>query len=118
MSILTLVLATMVAIEQLYIMYLETFATQSSITQKVFRLDPEQVMDKTIVNLLKNQGIYNGLIAVFELYGLFVSQSSEIVTVFLFFVVAAAIYSSLTVDKKIIFKQGGIAILTLLSLWL
>ena len=65
--------------------------------------------------LLKNQGIYNGLIAVFLLYGIF-TNSQLLVTVFVLNVFFAAIYGAITANKKIILTQGGPAILTLLSL--
>jgi len=52
------------------------------------------------------------------LYGIYFSQSLEIVTIFVLFVLGAATYGSLTADKKIILKQGGPAILTLLSMLL
>ena len=66
-------------------------------------------------NLFKNQGIYNGLIAVFLLYGIF-SNSQLLVTVFVLNVFFAAVYGAVTANKKIIFTQGGPAILTLFSL--
>ncbi|WP_366920539.1 DUF1304 family protein, partial [Streptococcus pneumoniae] len=42
----------------------------------------------------------------------------EIVTIFVLFVIGAATYGSLTADKKIILKQGGSAILALISILL
>ena len=104
MSIITLILAGIVALEHLYIMYLETFATHSDTTSR-----------DSVTNLFKNQGIYNGLIAVFLLYGIFTS-SQLLVTVFVLNVFFAAIYGAMTANKKIILTQGGPAILTLLSL--
>ena len=41
MSLITVVLATLVALEHFYIMYLETFATQSEATSRVFSTDKE-----------------------------------------------------------------------------
>ncbi|MDO4205739.1 MAG: DUF1304 domain-containing protein, partial [Streptococcus gallolyticus] len=66
-------------------------------------------------NLFKNQGVYNGLIAVFLIYGIFTANAT-LVTVFLVNVVLVALYGSLTADRKIILKQGGLAILALLTL--
>ena len=93
MSIITLILAGIVALEHLYIMYLETFATHSDTTSRVF----------------------NSLIAIFLLYGIF-TNSQLLVTVFVLNVFFAAIYGAITANKKIILTQGGPAILTLLSL--
>ena len=116
MSIITLILAGIVALEHLYIMYLETFATHSDTTSRVFNMSKEELQRDSVTNLFKNQGIYNALLGVFLLYGIYFSQNLEIVTIFVLFVIGAAAYGSLTADKKIILKQGGPAILTLLSI--
>ena len=42
MSIITLILAGIVALEHLYIMYLETFATHSDTTSRVFNMSKEE----------------------------------------------------------------------------
>ena len=115
MSIITLILAGIVALEHLYIMYLETFATHSDTTSRVFNMSKEELQRDSVTNLFKNQGIFNGLIAVFLLYGIFTS-SQLLVTVFVLNVFFAAIYGAMTANKKIILTQGGPAILTLLSL--
>ncbi|SEK99697.1 DUF1304 domain-containing protein [Streptococcus equinus] len=114
MSIITIVLAILVALEHFYIMYLETFATQSKSTARVFNMSEEELQRESVTSLFKNQGIYNGLIAVFLLYGIF-TENISIVVIFLLNVILAAIYGSLTADKKIILKQGGLAILALLT---
>ena len=73
MSTLTTVLAILVALEHLYIMFLETIATNSKSTSRVFGISIDQLKSKTIATLLKNQGVYNGLIAVL----LFVAEGAE-----------------------------------------
>lgn len=115
---LTLVLGTLVALEFFYIMYLETFATRSRTTARVFNMTEQELARDSVSVLFKNQGVYNGLIGVGLLYGLFVSQSIEIVTMLLIYVVLVALYGSITSNKKIILTQGGLAILTLLSMLL
>lgn len=114
MSLITIILSLLVALEHFYIMYLETVATQSSATARVFGLPQEELERESVSNLFKNQGVYNGLIAVFLLYGIF-TENISIVVIFLLNVILAAIYGSLTADKKIILKQGGLAILALLT---
>lgn len=114
MSIITLILAALVALEHFYIMYLETFATQSKATARVFNMSEEELQRESVINLFKNQGIYNGLIAVFLLYGIFTGNAT-VVVIFLLNVVLAALYGSVTADRKIIVKQGGLAILALLT---
>ena len=58
MSIITLILAGIVALEHLYIMYLETFATHSDTTSRVFNMSKEELQRDSVTNLFKNQGIY------------------------------------------------------------
>lgn len=106
-----------VAVEHLYIMYLETIATTSKKTAETFNLKQQELKDKNIQTLLKNQGIYNGLLALSLFYGAFLSSSpKEFVAVLLIFIILAAIYGSLTSSKSIILKQGGPAILALILL--
>ena len=116
MSIITTILATAVALEHLYIFYLETIATQSATTSRVFKMTQEELARPSVDKLFKNQGVYNGLLALFLLYGLYLSSNVELVVVFLVFVVAAASYGALTANRKIIVTQGGPAILALPSL--
>lgn len=115
MSLITLILSVLVALEHFYIMYLETFATQSDATSRVFNMSKEELQRTSVTNLFKNQGGYNGMIGVFLLYGVFTSNTT-VVTIFLLNVILVALYGSLTADRKIILKQGGPAILALLTL--
>ena len=115
MSTLTTVLATLVALEHLYIFYLETIATQSATTSRVFNMAQDELARPSVDKLFKNQGVYNGLLALFLLYGIYLSANVELVVVFLVFVVTAASYGALTANRKIIVTQGGPAILALLS---
>ncbi|CQR24088.1 integral membrane protein [Streptococcus varani] len=116
MSTLTSVLATLVALEHFYIFYLETLATQSKTTGRIFNMSQEELAKPSVDKLFKNQGVYNGLIAVCLLYGLYISKATELVALFLIFVVAVALYGALTTDKKILLTQGGLAILALFGL--
>lgn len=115
MSIITVILSILVALEHFYIMYLETFATQSPATARVFGLSKDELQRQSVSNLFKNQGVYNGLIAVFLIYGIF-TVNATLVTIFLINVILVALYGSLTADRKIILKQGGLAILALLTI--
>lgn len=115
MSKLTLILATLVALEFFYIMYLETFRTTSAKTAKVFKLTPADLSNPTVQTLFKNQGIYNGLLAVLILLAVFVFASKVATVILMSYIILVAIYGSLTSNPKIILMQGGLAILTLLS---
>ena len=117
MSILSIILVTLVAILFFYIMYLETFATDSESTSRVFNITQEELRKASLNTLFKNQGIYNGLLGVALLYGAFLSKNPvEIVAMLLIYIILVAIYGGLTSDKKIILKQGGLPILALISL--
>lgn len=118
MSILTTILTILAALECFFILYLETIATTSAKTSKVFNMDQEELKRASVQSLFKNQGVYNGLLGVGLLYGaFFASNPKEMVAAFLIYMILAALYGAVTVDKKIILKQGGVAILALLSLF-
>ena len=117
MSIVTTILTVLVALLFFYIMYLETFATDSDAASRVFNIDKEELRKPNLNVLFKNQGVYNGLIGVGLLYGTFLSKNSkEIVGMLLIYIILVAIYGGLTSDKQIILKQGGLPILALISL--
>lgn len=71
MSLLTIILASLAALEHLYIFYLESIRTTSDTTSRVFNMNKEELVRPSVTSLFKNQGIYNALIGVFLLYGLF-----------------------------------------------
>lgn len=116
MSIISTILIVLVALEFFYIMYLETFATTSDATSRVFNMSKEELEGKSLNTLFKNQGVYNGLIGVGLLYGTFLSSVPlEICRLLLVYIILVALYGSITSDKKIILTQGGLAIIALVS---
>ena len=118
MNIITTILTVLVALLFFYIMYLETFATDSNSTSRVFNITKEELKRPSLNVLFKNQGVYNGLIGVGLLYGTFFSKNlKEIVGLLLVYIILVAIYGGVTSDKKIILKQGGLPILALISLF-
>ena len=118
MSIITTILTILVALLFFYIMYLETFATDSNSTSRVFNITKEEIKRPSLNVLFKNQGVYNGLLGVALLYGSFMSKNpKEIVGMLLVYIILVAIYGGLTSDKKIILKQGGLPILALILLF-
>ena len=64
MSILSIIVVTLVAMLFFYIMYLETFATDSESTSRVFNITQEELRKTSLNTLFKNQGVYNGLLGV------------------------------------------------------
>ena len=118
MDVTFMILATLVAVEHIYIMCLETIFTKSGTTARAFNMEVEELSRPTVSTLFKNQGVYNGLLGVALLYGTFIaSNQKEIIGMLLVYIILVAIYGSLTSDKKIILKQGGLPILALISLF-
>ena len=75
MSLFTQILATLVALEFFYIMYLETVATVSKTTSRVFNMDREELARPSVNVLFKNQGVYNGLLGGLVLIATFLLPS-------------------------------------------
>lgn len=117
MNTLTIIFAALVALEHLYIMVLETFATDSKATSRTFNMDKSTLNDKNIATLFKNQGVYNGLLAV--LIGVALWQDDLLWTrLLLGYVILVAAYGSMTSNPKIILKQGGLAIIAMICSWI
>ncbi len=115
MNFITKILAILVGVEFLYIMYIETIITTSKKTSKVFDIPTETLQDKTVSTLLKNQGVYNGLIGVLILLSVLVFASKVATISLLLYVILVAVYGGITSNPKIILMQGGLAILALIS---
>lgn len=113
LEILALLFCSFVAIEHLFIASIELLISKSNLCSKVFKLDLETSKNPNIQTLFKNLGIYNLCVALGLAYGI-LTHSFEIKALFLFFVVIAGIYGSLTSSKSIFFKQALPAILSLI----
>ena len=110
MNIISTILIIFVALEFFYIMYLETIATTSKKTSETFNISVDKLKDKNINLLLKNQGVYNGLIIS--------SNPKEICAAILVYIIGVAIYGGLSSNISIFFKQGTLPVLALISmLW-
>ncbi|MCM0582699.1 DUF1304 domain-containing protein [Weissella diestrammenae] len=120
MTTLSYITSFLVAIEFFYIMYLETFATTSKNTGRVFSMKPEALANQNVQMLFKNQGIYNGLLAVGILYGLFFTQTPQMIILpIMIYIVLVGLYGSYSSsDKLIVLKQAGLAIITILLILL
>lgn len=116
MNIFSTILATLVALEFFFIMYLETFATTSARTSKVFQMSQTELARLSVSTLFKNQGVYNGLLGVLILVAVYGFHSPAATISLMIYIVMVALYGSLTSNPKIILLQGGLPILTLISL--
>ena len=115
-NILTIIFSGLSAIEHLYILFLETIFTTSSRTSKTFKIEEEKLKDKNVSTLLKNLGVYNGLIAILIIISIFLSIFREDkdnilwLRFLLGYIILVAVYGGISSDIKIIPKQGGLAI--------
>lgn len=110
MNIISIILIIFVALEFFYIMYLETIATTSKKTSETFNISVDKLKDKNINVLLKNQGVYNGLIGVLLIYGLFISSNpKEICAAILVYIIGVAIYGGLSSNISIFFQTRYVA---------
>ncbi len=110
-----LILIGIVALEHLYILWIEMFAWETT-GKKTFRNFPEHLFTPT-KSLAANQGLYNGFLAAGLIWSLFITDQQwqkNIAIFFLSCVLIAAIYGSFTASKSIFFKQGLPALLALI----
>ena len=115
MEILSKVLIAIVALEHIYILWIEMFAWTTT-GKKVFRSIPKDMFEPTKV-FAANQGLYNGFLAAGLIWSLFIQSpewSSNIAIFFLVCVSVAGIYGSITAHKSIFYKQALPAIIALI----
>lgn len=112
LSTLALLSSLFVALEHLFIAYIELFATNRPICSKIFKLDAEILQNPNIQTLFKNLGIYNLCLGLGLCYGV-LTQSIQVQIVLLIFVIIVGIYGSFTSSKSIFFKQSLPALVAL-----
>lgn len=112
MNTLTLVLSALVALEHFYILFLETFATGSAATARTFSIPRRELRTKPVSTLFKNQGVYNGLLAVLIIVAL-VTGNVLWLRLLLGYVVLVALCGGVTARLSILFTQGVPALLAL-----
>ena len=120
MEILSKILIAIVALEQLYILYMEMFAWET-LGKKTFKGALKDELFKPTKGLAANQGLYNGFLAAGLLWSLIIADefwAKNIAAFFLGCVIVAGIYGALSASKKIFFVQALPAILALLVLLL
>lgn len=120
MGVLAIVLTAIVALEHLYILYIEMFAWETA-GRKVFKgALPDELFSPT-KGLAANQGLYNGFLAAGLLWSFFIDDATWSFNVRVFFlccVVVAALYGGFRSSKSIILKQGFPAILALVAVYM
>ena len=117
MKMLGIALVLLVALEHLYFLYLEMFLWTKPKGLKTFGNTAQKAEDSKV--LAANQGLYNGFLAAGLLWGLIYPGAAAGVHIQMFFlacVIVAGIYGGLTVSRRILYLQGGPALLALLAL--
>ena len=116
MIFLSKIIIALIALEHLYILWIEMFAW-TSVGKKVFRgAMPPNMFEATRV-LAANQGLYYGFLAAGLIWSLLIPNptwSQNVATFFLSCVAIAGIYGSLTAAKSIFFVQALPAIIGLI----
>jgi putative membrane protein len=117
-NVISYILTLAVALEHIFIMLLEMFFIQSSVAQRAFGTDKRLLERKEVRVMFANQGLYNGFLAAGLLWSLFSPETMAVPLRYFFLgcVIVAAIYGSLTANKKIIFTQGSMAIVAMILL--
>ncbi len=111
-----MILATLVAVEHIYIMCLETIFTKSRTTARTFNMDVEELSRPSVSTLFKNQGVYNLLLAVLILIAVWVTNDLFWARCLLTYVALVAIYGGFTSSPVIILKQGAPALVACIIL--
>ena len=115
MGIIASILTALVAIEHLYILWMEMFAWET-VGKKTFGKSLPAELFKPTKGLAANQGLYNGFLAAGLGWSFLIEDpiwSSNIRVFFRGCVIVAALYGAATASKSILVKQGIPAILAM-----
>lgn len=118
MDLIAKILTGVVAVEHLYILWLEMFAWTTQ-GRKTFRSFPPDLFERT-KSLAANQGLYNGFLAAGLIWSLLIQDavwSQYVAFFFLGCVIVAGIFGALTAQRSIFYVQALPAMLALLF-WL
>lgn len=118
MDLLSKILIGLVALEHVYILYMEMFAWET-LGKKTFKGALPDEMFKPTKALAANQGLYNGFLSAGLIWTFFISDvgwSYSIAVFFLVCVIVAGCYGAFTAHRKIFFTQAVPAICALLAL--
>ena len=106
----------LVAIEHVYILYMEMFLWTTPRVMKTFGTTQEFATASK--SLAANQGLYNGFLAAGLAWGVVNPTPAfghQIQLFFLVCVIVAAIYGSITAKRSILYVQGGPALIALIA---
>jgi putative membrane protein len=110
------ILIALVAIEHIYILWMEMFAWNTA-GRRTFKSFPAHLFEPTKA-LAANQGLYNGFLAAGLIWSLLIGDVAWSHNVALFFlgcVAVAGIYGGISAQRTIFFVQGLPAIVAMLA---
>lgn len=113
--ILSKIFVAIVALEHLFILWMEMFAWETT-GKKVFKSALPEELFKPTKGLAANQGLYNGFLSAGLVWSFFINDviwQKNIAVFFLCCVIIAGIYGALVSSKKIFFTQALPAIVAL-----
>src|SRR5690606_20084073 len=120
MEIIAIILTVFVAIEHIYILWMEMFAWETA-GKKTFGESLPAEMFKPTKGLAANQGLYNGFLVAGLIWSFLIQDPQWSMNIRLFFlgcVAVAGIFGALTASKRIFVVQALPAILALIFVWL
>jgi len=117
MELIAKILIAFVALEHLYILWLEMFAWETK-GKEVFKSALPKEMFKPTKGLAANQGLYNGFLAAGLIWSFLIEDEKWQTNIALFFlgcVAVAGIYGGISATKRIFFVQAIPAILAVIA---
>lgn len=111
-EIVAVVMTALVAVEHLYILWIEMFAWETA-GKRTFNTLPDELFKSTKV-MAANQGLYNGFLSAGLFWSFFISDPTWTMNIRMFFlvcVIAAGLYGAATLSRKIFFTQAVPAII-------
>ena len=115
-QIIATILTAIVAIEHVYILWMEMFAWETA-GKKTFGTSLPHELFKPTKGLAANQGLYNGFLVAGLAWSFLIENADWSINIRLFFlscVAIAGIFGALTASKKIFFVQALPALLAIL----
>lgn len=113
--LLSKIFTALVAIEHIYILWMEMFAWET-VGKKTFKNALPDELFKPTKGLAANQGLYNGFLAAGLIWSFVISDpiwQKNVAVFFLSCVVVAGLYGAFSASKKIFYTQALPAILAL-----
>jgi putative membrane protein len=115
MAILATLLIAIIALEHLYILYMEMFAW-TTLGKKTFKGAMDSSLFEPTKAMAANQGLYNGFLAAGLIWSLLINDADWQWNVAIFFlscVSVAGIYGAISASKKIFYVQALPALIAL-----